>query len=127
MGRQKKNILIIEHEIIIALDLKKRFEDQGYNIIGTTSSLKETLITLKLFKDVDLILLDSSIHDFSQKLYLAERVYRSVKIPIILLVSYIDDEIKSLCRKYKSIKIIEKPFRNEELMHIASSVLKNIN
>lgn len=127
MTRQKKNVLIIEHEIIIALDLKKRFENHGYNIIGTRSSLKETLINLKTFKNVDLILLDSGIDDFSQKVYLAEKIYQFVKAPVILLASYIDDDIKSLCRKYKSIKIIEKPFRNEDLLDIANNVLKHSN
>jgi len=127
MTRLKKNVLIIEHEIIVALDLKKRFEDNGYNIIGTRPSLKETLITLKTFKDVDLILLDSGINDFSQKVSLAEKIYKNMKAPVILLASYVDNEIILLCQKYRSIKVIEKPFQNEELLDIANSVLKNTN
>ena len=125
MKIQKKNVLIIEHEIIIALDLKRRFELHGYNIIGTKSSLKDTLINMKTFKEVDLILLDSGINDFSQKVNLAEKIYKLMKAPVILIASYIDDEIKSLSIKHELVKIIEKPFHNEELMDIASSVLKN--
>jgi DNA-binding NtrC family response regulator len=127
MNNKKKNVLIIEHEVIIALDLKKRFEDHGYNIIGTRSSLKDTLIILKNFKDVDLILLDSGINDFYQKINIAEKIYRNINVPVILLASYINDEIRSLCKRYSSIKLIEKPFRNEELMDVANDVLKHIN
>jgi len=125
MNRHQKNVLIIEHEAIIALDVKKRLENHGYNIIGLISTLDETLKNLKNLKDVDLILLDSGVTDFSNNILVAEKIYKFIKTPLLLLTSHIDDHINSLCSKYKSVKIIEKPFENEELIDAVGNILSD--
>jgi DNA-binding response OmpR family regulator len=127
MKRQKRNVLIIENDAIIALDIKKRFEDMGFIIIGIPSSFRDMLGNLKSFKDVDLIVLDSSLSDFSNRLNLAEKVYKCVNTPLILLAARIDDFIQSKSDQYESVRVIEKPFKMEELMCTVENILQMVN
>ena len=90
----KKNVLIIEHEAIIALDIKKRFEKEGHNVVGISSSFRETLGNIRNYKNVDLILLDSGLSDFNHRMPLAEKIYSFFNTPLILLVSNIDSNFR---------------------------------
>jgi two-component system cell cycle sensor histidine kinase/response regulator CckA len=122
MSLQKPNVLIIENDAIIALDLKRHFENMGFSIIGIPASFRDMMGNLKSFKDVDLIVLDSSLSDFSNSLNLAEKVYKCVNTPLILLATHIDEFIKRKSEPYESVRIIEKPFNIEELMSTAGNV-----
>jgi len=127
MGLLKRNILIIENDAIIALDIKKRFEEMGFNIIGITPSFCDMLKNLKTYKDVDLIVVDASLADFSNCLELAEKVYKCVKTPLILLSTRIDEFLQCKSEQYESVKLIEKPFKMEELMSTAGNVMQMVN
>jgi DNA-binding response OmpR family regulator len=127
MGLLKRNILIIENDAIIALDIKKRFEDMGFNIIGITPSFCDMLKNLKMYKNVDLILVDAGLVDFSNCLDLAEKIYKCVKTPLILLSTHIDDFLQSKSEQYESVKLLEKPFKMEELISTAENIMQMTN
>jgi two-component system, response regulator PdtaR len=117
MDKKKKNVLIIEHEVIIALDIKEKFLSRGHSIAGTVSSIREAVLKRKEFQNVNLILIDSNLADFKISLRFAEKMYSFIQTPLILLVSHIDESIRKKCSRYRSVRIIEKPFRNEELIN----------
>ena len=123
----QRNILIIESEAIVALDIILNFSNNGYNIIAHVSSLGEVLKNLKNFEETDIILVDSDLSDFQDKINTAEKYYRSFKKPLIILTSYIDDKILARCSKYETVKIIEKPINSDELIEVAGEMLKQLN
>ncbi len=127
MGLQKRNVLIIENDAIIALDIKKRFKDIGFNVIGITPSFCDMLKNLKMYKNVDLILVDASLTDFLNSLDLAEKVYKCVKTPLILLSTSIDQFLQCKSEQYELVKIIEKPFKMEELICTAENIMQMVN
>jgi CheY-like chemotaxis protein len=124
MNRRKRNVLIIEQEAIIALDIKNRFLNQGHRIIGTTSSLHETITRRKDFKNVDLILMDAGLADFSNHISFAERIYQLLQIPLVILASQIDETVRKKCCNYRFVRIIDKPFRNDELLDIIGNIFQ---
>jgi DNA-binding response OmpR family regulator len=127
MGLQKRNVLIIENDAIIALDIKKRFEDIGFNVIGISPSFCDMLKNLRMYKNVDLILVDANLADFSNCLDLAEKVYKCVKTPLILLSTRIDEFIQGKSKQYESVRVIEKPFKMEELISTAENIMQMTN
>ncbi|NTW33004.1 MAG: response regulator [Bacteroidetes bacterium] len=120
MNFGNKNILIIVNEAIVALDIKNIFLNEGYNVIGVTSSLNETLEKIGNFKNVNLIIMDSDLSDFHEKLSKAEKVYRIINTPLIIITSHIEF-MKSKCENYKFIKLLKKPFGHKDLFNIATS------
>jgi len=125
--QQKKNVLIIEQDAIIALDIQRRFLDQGYNVLGTTATLSEALKRAPEFKNVDLILVDAGLADFYLRFPLAEKMYRSHETPLILLASSMNEKINSLCNEHESVKVLQKPFDNKEFLQAVDSVMNNVN
>ena len=123
MKNKKRNVLIIEHEAIIALDIKERLSNQGHTIIGIASSLQEAILKRKNFCKVDLILIDTSLSDFFVELNNAEKIYNLIRTPLILMVSNTKEKIKEKCCKYKFVQIIEKPFHDEEFMDAVGNIL----
>jgi two-component system, response regulator PdtaR len=122
MNRKKRNILIIEQEAIIALDIKKRFQNQGHSIVGVTTSIKETIQHRKDFRNVDLILMDAELEDFSNHFSFAERIYRLIQTPLVILASHIDETVRKKCHKYQFVRVIDKPFRNDELLDVIGNI-----
>jgi CheY-like chemotaxis protein len=122
MNRRKRNVLIIEQEAIIALDIKNRFQNQGHTIVGVTTSINETIQRRKDFGNVDLILIDAGLEDFSNRFSLAEKFYNLLQIPLVLLTSHIDEAIRKKSLSYQSVRVIEKPFRNDELLDVIGNI-----
>jgi len=127
MKRTKRNILIIEHEAIVALDIKRHFENHGYNVVSTISSLEVTLENLQNLRNIDLIFLDSDLSDFLYRMPVAERIYRLIKTPLVIFISKTDENIRAKCEKYDTIRIVKKPFNDEELLDAVGDILKDIN
>jgi len=50
-----KNILVIEHEAVVALDIIQNFSKNGYNIVAHALSLTFILRNLKKFEETDII------------------------------------------------------------------------
>jgi len=99
----------------------------GFNIIGITPSFCDMLKNLKMYKNVDLILVDASLADFSNCLNLAEKVYKCVKTPLILLSTRIDEFLQSKSEQYESVKLLEKPFKMDELISTAENIMQSTN
>lgn len=116
--------MIIEQEAIIALDIKKRFQNQGHIIVGVTTSIDETIQRRKDFGNVDLILMDAELEDFSNHLSIAERIYCLIQTPLVILASHIDEAIRKKSQKYQSVRVIEKPFRNDELLDVIGNIFQ---
>jgi len=121
MNFKNKNILIIENEAVIALDIKNIFLNKGYNVVGITTSLNETIEKMRNFKNTNLIIIDSNITDFYEKLSVAEKIYKLFNIPLIIMTSNISEYIKLKCENYKFIKLLKKPFAHDDLFNIISS------
>jgi len=56
-----------------------------------------------------------------------ERIYRSLRTPLILFISKNDENIRAKCEKYDTIRVIEKPFNDKELMDAVANIIKDVN
>lgn len=80
------NILIVEDEVIIAMDLKNILSTIGYNVVNIVSSCKETLNTLRN-TNTDLILLDIHIKGELNGIDTAMLIKKKFEIPIIYITA----------------------------------------
>ena len=122
-----KNILIIENEAIIALDIKSCFQKAGHYILGTTPSLRDAFSNVKKYKNADLILIDTNIPDFLPLLSRIEKLNKSLRTPLIILNSRLDDHTKSICKDCSNVRIVEMPIDNEEFESTIKETLQLAN
>lgn len=109
-----KKILLVEDEIIIALDLKLSLENQGY-IVSEHVTKGEDVINSILNNKPDLILMDIKLAGEIDGVETAQMVHDNFNIPVIFITSYSNKQIIERAKKTNPFGYIVKPFEDREL------------
>jgi diguanylate cyclase (GGDEF)-like protein/PAS domain S-box-containing protein len=107
-------ILLVEDEIIVALDLQQRLEMLGYNVISHAITSEEAL-NVVTSKPLDLILMDIKIQGKLDGVETAEQIRKSLDIPIIYLTAFADENTLKRARETVAYGYLVKPFEDREL------------
>ncbi|MFO7980451.1 MAG: response regulator [Candidatus Aminicenantes bacterium] len=111
---KKMNVLIVEDEIIIALDIKSTVENLGFSISGIFSSGEESIAKVPLMSP-DIILMDIKLNGKIDGIYAAIKIYDKYNIPSIFLTAYNDEKTIKKMNKSDLFYSINKPFSEYEL------------
>src|SRR3954452_7016669 len=87
----RPRILIVEDEILIAMDLQDRLENLGYEVPGRADTA-EMALSLATTCAPDLILMDIRLRGGSDGIEAASAVREKLDIPVIFLTSHSDPE-----------------------------------
>jgi len=112
---EKKKILIVEDENIVADDIKHTLINFGYEVIATVSSGEEAIKITDL-TNPDLILMDIVLDGSKSGSEAAVEIKEKHQIPIIFLTAYVDEETLTNASKAQPYGYIIKPFEERELM-----------
>ncbi|OHD12777.1 MAG: hypothetical protein A2Y41_07605 [Spirochaetes bacterium GWB1_36_13] len=111
---EKKKILIVEDERIVAKDLKRRLEIMNYTVSGTAVSGEEALIQFET-SGPDLILMDIRIEGQMDGIETAQKILEKKYTPIIYLTAFSDHATLERAKKTGPFGYILKPFEEREL------------
>jgi PAS domain S-box-containing protein len=121
----KKKILIVEDEIVTAMDIEDTLTRHGYEIAGTATNGADAIRIAKEIQP-DLILMDIRIEGQIDGVEVANEIGLFYEIPIIFLTAYSDDLTISRVIKTKSFSFLLKPFNERELSsNIEMAINKN--
>jgi CheY-like chemotaxis protein len=114
-------ILVVEDEIITAMELKLVLEDEGY-IVSDLISSGELAVKKAIEIQPDLVIMDIQLKGTIDGIEAAEEIQSILHIPVIYFTAFSGDQI---LQKVKSshpsgfikepINIISKPFEVDEL------------
>jgi CheY-like chemotaxis protein len=107
-------ILIVEDEIIIAIDLKIRLENLGYYVPGIAVNGKDA-IKKTGEKNPDLILMDILLNGDTDGIEAAQQIRNQYNIPIIYLTGSQNDSLMERAKITEPYGYINKPFDNIEI------------
>ncbi len=111
------NILIIEDEIITAMDLKKTLEQRGHTVPAICRNYRDAQDALHI-SIPDLVLIDIRLRLSNlDGIQIAEEITRNHAVPIIYLTSQTDFETFERARVTQPAAYLFKPFRQEELVY----------
>lgn len=111
------NIIIIEDEIITAIDLKNTLTRRGYNVMAICKTYQEVLSVLET-GNPDLFLIDIKLRLSSMDgIKIAEAININNTIPIIFLTSQSENATFDRAKHLKPAAYLFKPFRPEELIY----------
>jgi CheY-like chemotaxis protein len=108
-GPARRRILLVEDEALIALDIKGRLENAGYEVPGIAASA-ETALSLACQYAPDLILMDIRLQGGSDGIEAAAEVRRWMDIPVIFLTSHSDMGTLERARLAEPFGYIVKPY-----------------
>lgn len=122
-------ILIVEDEIVVALDLKIGLENLGYVITACVDSLSSACTNIRYNKP-DLVFMDINLNTEENGIDIAKKIYNRYSIPIIFLTAYHDDETIKKVVRLKPMGYLNKPFNLNDLkttIELAFYKIKEIN
>jgi len=114
MDSNKKKILIVEDERIIAMEIRGRLEELGYCITDTVSS-KEAAIESTKSNPPDLVLMDIMLGHEMSGLDAAEYIHEHYDIPVVYLTAYSDEKTLERAKRAEPFGYILKPLDEREI------------
>ncbi|MEP3386677.1 MAG: response regulator [Reichenbachiella sp.] len=109
-----KKVLIVEDDPLIADSLEIIVEASGYECVGKTYKVEETLIKVADVKP-DLLLLDINLRGNQEGLDIAEIIYKREKIPFIFITAYSDEKTVNRGAESEPMGYIIKPFSQADV------------
>ena len=118
----RSKIIIVEDEIIIALDLKLRLENLGYEVIHTAfngeDAIKRTGET-----SPDLVLMDIQLNGEMDGIYVAQQIRRLYNIPFIYLTGSYENSLLERAKQTDPVGFINKPFDESEIQNLIEKAI----
>lgn len=110
----KKRILIVEDEIIIALDIRNYLEKINCEVTSINTTYEEAIESFK--KELpDVVLLDINLGGVKDGLDVAEKINSINKTPIIFITAFSSLETIKKAAVYNPTSFLVKPIKREEL------------
>lgn len=118
---ERPRILIVEDEIITAMDLAAELEEMGYLVVDTVGTGYETIRKSELFRP-DLILMDIVLSGELDGIEVAKQLH-DLDIPVVYLSAYTDD---ATVEKAKNLPYgyLPKPYQIDELYSTIETALQ---
>jgi CheY-like chemotaxis protein len=115
-------ILIVEDERIIAAELTRRITRLGYAVVATAGSGAEAIERARA-SCPDLVLMDIGLPGEMNGLEAGARIWEELKIPIVYLTAYADEQTMAQVRTPQPVLAIRKPFDVSQLRHTLAQVI----
>ncbi len=113
-GMGNRKILIVEDEMITALDLRNQLGQAGYSVSGLANSGEDALRMSEEFKP-DLILMDVRLAGAMNGIETSRRIQETTSIPVIYLTAYPDVFLKAPHQMQPPYLCVSKPFSFPDL------------
>lgn len=110
----KERIMIVEDESIVAMGIKHKLEDLGYDVVGIVAT-GEGAVSTALKTVPDLILMDIVIKGDLDGIEAAQQIHKHQDTPIIYITAYSDEEVLERARITEPYGYILKPFKKSEI------------
>jgi AmiR/NasT family two-component response regulator len=110
----KAKILIIEDEVLVAMDMEKRLQGLGYNVVGTAHT-GPSAVEKALETSPDLILMDIMLRGKMDGINAAKKIKEELDVPVVYLTAYSDDETLERAKRTEPFGYLIKPYSEREI------------
>lgn len=110
----ERSILVVEDELIVALEIKKTLIKLGYRVAGTEKDGQSAIETAGKTSP-DLVLMDIRLKGEMDGIEAAQRIRALYQTPVIFLTAHSDEDTLSRALKTQPCGYLVKPFREREL------------
>jgi putative two-component system response regulator len=111
---EKKKIMVVEDERIVARDLARQLTDLGYDVVATVYSGEEAVEKAGDFHP-DLVLMDIVLTGKMDGIQAAEKIKATADIPVVYLTAYADEKTFGRAKISGPSGYILKPVEKKQL------------
>ncbi|MCW9708634.1 response regulator [Fodinibius salsisoli] len=110
----KKDVLIVEDDMIISMVLEQMIEKVGYHVLDKATTGKKAIeLALKLSPDI--ILMDIQLKGEIDGISAMQEIRKSSTVPVIYITGNSDQYYRSRAKKTNYIDYLVKPIQMEDL------------
>jgi len=109
-----ERILVVEDELIVAMNIESKLQELGYEVIDVVDNGKDA-IDRALETKPDLILMDIVLKGEMDGIEVVRRINSTMDVPVIYLTAYSDDEVIQRAKRTEPYGYILKPFKKGEI------------
>ncbi|MHB0755980.1 response regulator transcription factor [Polaribacter sp. M15] len=121
----KERILIVEDEVLLAMQVKKNLLENGYSDVIITTNYKDAVRNFKKYP-IDIALLDININGAKSGIDIANFINENIQIPFIFLTSYNDEKTLEKLMLLKPLAYLNKPINKYTLLSAINFYFKTI-
>lgn len=114
MNTEKKKIMIVEDEGLVALKIKKDVERIGYDVVNVFASGEEALGGIEAARP-DLILMDIKLQGEMDGIGTADHISQKYDVPVIYLTAHSEEETLRRAKITEPYGFLLKPVNEKEL------------
>ena len=118
---RKKQIMIVEDELIIAEDVKYSLISSGFEVFEVVATGSDSVRLAGELKP-DVILMDILLEGDMSGIEAAQEIKRTSKVPIVFCTALTDEHTKRMASLTDPDGYITKPFEESELHSTLSAV-----
>lgn len=107
-------IMLVEDEMIVAMDVRQRLESLGYEVVAHATSGEEAVQSARETCP-NLILMDVKIRGPKDGIQVAAQIRESQDIPVIYVTAFADDSTLKRAQVTEAFGYLIKPFEDREL------------
>jgi CheY-like chemotaxis protein len=113
-------VLLVEDEMLIALDLERMLRELGHNVVGIARTHTEAVAAAKEHRP-GLVLVDIRLADGSSGIDAANEIQAMGRVPMVFVTAY--PELLLTGQRPEPTFLLAKPFQVDDLRVVVSQAL----
>lgn len=115
-------VLLVEDELIVAEDLRRRLIAMGYEVTGCVATGEESVRRSESDKP-DVVLMDISLRGDMDGVDAGKKIYELTHIPIVYVTGHGDPDTLLRAKSTPNFSFVLKPIEDRELHYILEMAL----
>jgi PAS domain S-box-containing protein len=107
-------ILVVEDQGIVATDIQRCLEDDGFEVTAIATSMAEAILEASRSRP-DLVLMDVRIQGEADGIDAADHLHRHFGLPIVYLTAHDDGDTMARAKRTEPMAFLVKPFKPADL------------
>ncbi|WP_158259358.1 response regulator [Hasllibacter halocynthiae] len=113
-------VLIVEDELLIALDVELTLQAAGYEVVGTAAREDEA-VAMALEARPDLMVVDLRLADGGSGRRVAERVRAEIDVALVFASGNLDPAMRASLLPLDPLATLSKPYDATELLRVIAA------
>jgi len=119
------HILVVEDEVIIAMDIAMQLRDLGYEPLGPATTGEQAIEMAGRLRP-QLVLIDIHLGSQMDGITAAQEIRMQSGIPCVFLSAFTGEESQARAKRSNPAGYLDKPFTEYELRTVMAAVLAEI-
>lgn len=120
------SVLIVEDEMLLALDLEDILVEAGYRVVGNAVDMHQAVATCEAHGDrIDIAVMDVHLARGTSGVETARILRQRWDIPSLFVSGNLDDKTRALAEEWAPVGFVGKPFSERAVLDVLASVAKD--